>query len=171
MGRPSDPLKQLAKTLPKAIRSSLEEVFELWVRAYAPEHFRRTAFGRYAAAYADSAKRDLRQWRERHARAIASGREDATPEPLVDSGRFEAAICSGGYTFSGTNRRLRARFVGVPTYVTSRNRFSSFRPADALLSWTDAEYDTMQQTFHAWIVRFLQQDDIPAKSYGKAVIS
>jgi len=159
-GRPADPLKKLRRSLPKAQRAALEQVFEHWHRHYAPLHFTREAFRRYPEQYAASGKRTLRTTRQ--ARKFR--------DPLYWTGDLEHHFLHGGYFFTGSNKRLRAKWAWLPPYTTMRNR-SGFRKEKALVAVSEQEIDEMAELFHQYVTHHLKDiSNLPAKTFGRAVL-
>jgi len=170
MGRPADPLTRLRNSLPKAQRLALETTFRYWHRHFAPLHFAREAFSRYTG-YAESAKRDLGRWLERHAQDIAKGRADASGAPAVRSGKLEQAFLHGSYIYTGGPRRLRVTWPTVPRHATLRNRYSGFQPASAVTEVAPGELDTLGAVYQGTLDSTLRDlSRLRDKSYGRAVL-
>lgn len=177
VGAISDPIKDLAKLIPAATRAALEETFRLWHGAYAPEHFKRQAFGRYPDSYAASRKVDKEEWLRRHAGEVArlqkigQGRRVAEVNPLQKSGRLQQAFLSGSYRFSGSNTRLRVTWPTLPSYATRPNRYSGFRADRALVEVSEREREEMGRVAREWIAAYLKRTlAIQPKTYGRMVI-
>jgi hypothetical protein len=164
----ADPIRALAKLIPRATRAALEETFWYWLREIAPAHFRRDAFGRYEE-YADSAKRDETQWRQRHARDLAKG-FSRDVSPLKATGALERAFLSGTVTFTGSNLRLTARWLRLPAYAGYRNRYSGFQPFRALTDLSEADRVTLERLFREWLNRNITTGEIADKTYGGGVL-
>lgn len=152
MGAIADPIVDIMyRQLPRVTRAALEEVFDHWHRAMAPEHFRRGAFGQYPSEYSASAKRDAEEWRRRHARDIKRGFKKREANPLRESGRLERAFLGGTVLFSGSNTRLRARWPNLPAYATRRNQYSDFQATTALVTVSDDERRRLSRVYGDWI--------------------
>ena len=178
MGAIADPIRGLVKLIPAATRGALEETFLYWHKAFAPEHFRRGAFGRYPAEYSASRKTDRDEWLRRHASAIARsarkgelGRRLGAVNPLSQSGRLEQAFLSGSYRFGGSMTRLRVTWSTLPGYATRANRFSGFQAAPALVAVSADERENLTRVYAGWLARNLKgPDQIRAKTFGRIVI-
>lgn len=164
MPKASDPIRALAKLIPKATRAALEETFWYWLRNIAPDHFRRTAFGRYGE-YADSAKRDEARWRARHPQEMQRGR-NRDVAPLKVTGALERAFLGGPVFFAGSNLRLTACWPRLPDYAGFLNRYSGFQPFRALLDLSEADRVTLDRLFREWLNRNMMTGDIADKTYG-----
>ncbi|MFA5436339.1 MAG: hypothetical protein WC372_09920 [Candidatus Neomarinimicrobiota bacterium] len=164
---PTAPLRELRQTLPRANRTALEAAYKLWHHTFAPGHFEREAFSRYGAVYADSAKRDLAGYSERHERAIRAGRQ--TTDPLKKSGEFRSAFL-GGYRFGAGMQRLRVTFPGLPRHVYYRNQYSGFSVVDAILHVTEHEREAMKKHYRATLAFQLKQDTARQKTFGRVTM-
>lgn len=169
MARAADPLRAFARMIPAATRAALEECFWYWFRNVAPEHFERDSFGRFRE-YDESAKRDRQEWVRRHAAQIARAKKSGIrleeAQPLRVSGRLRTAFLRGPVTFSGGNRRLTAKWPGLPRYATYTNRYSGFQPAKALVAMNEADQVSLTRLFRDWLNRNLLTGDIAAKTFG-----
>lgn len=168
MSDPAAPLRKLRQTLPRATRTSLESTFRFWHARFAPLHFQRAAFARYAAKYADSAKRDLGGYQARHSRQIAKGQQ--TTDPLKASGRFERSFLSGGYRFGAGMKKLRVTFPGLPRHAYYRNRFSGFSVADAIQDIPESERQAMKKHYVATLNFQLKQSLARQKTFGRFTV-
>ena len=168
MPRASDPIRALARLIPSATRAALEETFWYWLHNIAPEHFRRAAFGNYDE-YAESRKRDEAEWRRRHPREVKSGLSRDVA-PLKSSGRLERAFLHGSVMFSAGNKKLTARWPGLPDYVRYWNRYSGFQPSRAITAVSERDQASLERLFREWLNRNLTTGDIADKTFGQAVL-
>lgn len=169
MSDPTRELRRLRQTLPRATRTALESSFKLWHERFAPFHFERAAFARYAQRYAASAKRNFSEYSERHSRQLARGRQ--TTNPLEKSGAFKRSFLSGGYRFGAGLKRLHVTFPGLPRHVYRRNPFNTFSVAEAIMQVTEPERQAMKRHFIAQLAFQLKQMFARRKTFGRAVFN
>lgn len=162
----SAPIRRLKMTLKRAKREALEDLFGLWLRDYAPQHFTRQAFGRYEA-YSDSAKRNMAEWLRRHKDDIRRGLKKEDAHPAKESGKLEKAFLHGTQVFSGGMERLSVRWLGLPKYATMRNRYSGFELSKALVDVSESELMELKEHFDGLLQKALDKTEFRGKSYGR----
>ncbi len=159
MGAIADPIIDIMhRQIPLANRVALESTFWHWVRHYGPEHFERSAFSRYSAAYSASRKADKEEWLRRHAKDTARvekkgelGRRITAVNPLQVSGRLARAFLGGSVAFTGSKTRLRGTWKSLPSYATRPNRHSGFVASGALTSVNEDERQELGRLYGEWL--------------------
>lgn len=166
MARRANPFKQFARILLRSTRPALERTFRFWLAERAPDHFDRAAFQQYPEAYNESAKRDKEKWLRARRRLAEKYLVDPKARPVVKSRRFRARFLRGTVLYTGSAKRLRVTWAGLPPYATYVNRYSGFQPAEAVTYVPDREEGELAAVFAENLMQISRSGEIPVKTHG-----
>jgi len=164
----SKDIRKLKKTVPRANREALEDLFYYWLEEFAPYHFTREAFRKYPREYSESAKRNMQEWIERHKEEIERGKKNKEARPAYESGRLEDEFLRGTHMFGKAMRQLRVKWPSLPRYARIRNKYSGFTLAEALLEINDRELQELQREFDRLLQEHLDEKGFRGRSMGRA---
>lgn len=164
----SKDIRKLKKTVPRANREALEDLFYYWLEEFAPYHFTREAFRRYPQEYSESAKRNMQQWIERHKEDIERGKKSDDVRPARETGRLEDEFLRGTHFFGKAMRRLQVRWPSLPRYARFRNKYSGFTLAEALVEISDTELQQLNEEFDRLLQEALDRKNFRGRSMGQA---